>query len=262
MKTVLVTGAAGGMGQAVCRRLRQKGYQVFGLDIRPAESSGEEIICCDVTDTDSVLRAKEQIASRIDHLDAIVHTAGIYDLDSLAEIDEARFTRIFQINVFGVYRVNRALLPMMGAGGRVVVITSELAPLNPLPFTGLYAVTKSALDKYAFSLRSELMLRDISVTVIRPGAVSTGLLGTSASALEKFCAGTAYYRPNAANFKKIVDSVEARSVPPERVADLVEKALTKRHPRYVYTCNRNPLLLMMSALPDHLQYWILRQILK
>lgn len=262
MKTVAVTGAAGGMGSAVCRSLLEEGWQVFALDIRESNLPGAISVCCDVTDLSSLERARDTIGEICSHLDAIVHTAGIYDLDALTEIEEERFTRIFQINVFGVYRVNRLLTPMMGAGGRITIITSELAPLDPLPFTGIYAVTKGALEKYAYSLRTELSLRGISVSMVRPGAVSTGLLGVSTAALERFCGKTRYYRPNARRFYQIVNSVESRSVPPERIGALVKKSLTAKHPRYVYNINRNILLRLLSALPDHAQQWILKQILK
>ena len=175
---ILVTGAAGGMGNAICRRLRDEGCTVYGID-RKAEDG---VFPCNVTSEVSVTEAFAKIRAVTDHLDAIVHTAGIYDLDSLLEMDEARFSRILEVNLAGVYRVNKAFLPLLGAGSRILITTSELAPLDPLPFTGVYAMTKAALEKYAFSLRMELRLLDISVSVLRPGAVQTDLLGDSTAA--------------------------------------------------------------------------------
>ena len=262
MKTVLVTGAAGGMGKAICSRLLKEGWQVFALDIREAALPGTESVICDLTDLSSIERARDVFCEKYHHLDCIVHAAGIYDLDALSEMDDVRLQRIFDINVLGACRINRLFTPFMDPGGRITIITSELAPLNPLPFTGIYAVTKAALDKYAYSLRSELALRGIRVAVIRPGAVKTGLLNVSTNALERFCSNTKYFAPNAGHFRDIVNRVEARSVGPEKIAELVWKSLTARHPRYVYTINRNFLLSLMSALPDHLQIWILKWILK
>ena len=262
MKTVLVTGAAGGMGQAICRKLTEENFQVFALDLRKTEIPGVQSIICDLRDPLSVEKARDSFLSSSHHLDAIVHAAGIYDLDALSEMEEERFCRIFEINVFGAYRINRLFTPYMDPGGRITIITSELAPLNPLPFTGIYGITKTALDRYAYSLRSELSLRGISVTVIRPGAVNTGLLGVSTRALDRFCSKTEHFAPNARHFREIVNRVEARSVAPEKIGDLVFRSLTVRHPRYVYSINRNVLLRLMSALPDHLQIWILKQILK
>ena len=260
MKTVVVTGAAGGMGAAVCAGLKQAGWEVFGLDIR--QTPGLEGAVCDVTDPASVEAAARAFREGHDRLDAIVHTAGIYDLDAFTEIEDERFRRIFEINVFGVYRITRAFTPFMEPGGRITVITSELAPLDPLPFTGIYAVTKAALEKYCYSLRTELSLRGISVSIVRPGAVKTGLLNVSTTALEKFVSRTQYYQPNARRFYQIVNSVESRSVPPERIAELVQRSLNAKKPRYVYNINRNFLLLLLSALPDHLQTWILQRILR
>ena len=262
MKTILLTGAAGGMGTAICRKLTQEGCRVFAMDLKETALPNVKSVICDMRDLTSIQNALEEFKKFSDHLDGIVHAAGIYDLDALTEIEDDRFRRIFEINVFGAYRVNSLFTPLMEKGGRITIITSELAPLNPLPFTGIYGITKTALDKYAYSLRSELALRGIHVSILRPGAVNTGLLGNSTRALERFCSHTKYYAVNAGNFKNIVDRVEAKSVAPEKVADIVWHSLTDRRPRYVYNLNRNFLLRLMSALPDHLQVFILKQILK
>ena len=73
-------------------------------------------------------------------LDAIVSAAGIYELDSLVEISEEDFIRVFDVNVFSIYRVNKAFLPLLKQNGKIIMISSELGPLDPLPFTGLYAI--------------------------------------------------------------------------------------------------------------------------
>ena len=140
--------------------------------------------------------------------------------------------------------------------------TSELAPLDPLPFTGIYAVTKSALDKYAYSLRMELQLLGIEVSVLRAGAVNTGMLGVSARALDRFCENTKLYSCNAKRFKGIVESVEARCIPPEKIAEKTGKILGKKHAKFAYAVNRNPLLLMLNGLPKRTQLWIIKKILE
>lgn len=263
LKNVLITGTYGGMGRAICIRLLEAGWNVWGLDRREeAPLPGLNFVPCDVTDGASVQAAFQTVSQSVGHLDAIIHTAGIYDLDSLLEIGEERFQRIFEVNLFGVYRINKAFVPLLSPGGRIVIVSSELAPLDPLPFTGLYAVSKGALEKYAASLRMEVNLLGISVTVIRPGAVQTGLLGDSTRALDKFCDKTQLYTCNAQRFKRIVGSVEARNIPPEKVALIAQKALRVRKPKLVYKINRNLLLLLLSALPDRLQVFLIGLILK
>ena len=262
MKHVLVTGAGGGMGMAITKRLTDEGYFVFAIDYRDFES-GENTrkIICDVQSSESVKAAFETVRAECDTLEAIVHTAGIYDLDSLVEMSEERFTRIFDINLFGLYRLNKEFLPLLKKGSKIIITSSELAPLDPLPFTGIYAITKAAVEKYAYSLRMEMNLLGISVSVIRPGATKTPLLGDSTSALDKFVENTKIYKTNSVRFKKIVDGVEARNVEPKVIGDVAYRIITAKMPRYIYNINRNSLLLILNALPQRLQNFIIKMIL-
>ena len=263
MKYVLVTGAYGGMGRAAALALRDAGYSVLALDLNVSDAEeGITPIRVDVTSEESVKNAYIEARKITNKLYAIVHFAGIYMLDSLVEVDEGKYIRAFDVNLFGVFRINKAFLPMLSHGSRVVITTSELAPLRPLPFTGIYAITKSALDRYAYSLRMELQLLGISVTVLRPGAVRTDMLGVSTAALDRFCENTQLYACNAKRFKGIVESVEAKNVSPEKVARRVTQILAAKHPRYVYSINRNSLLLLLNALPPRLATWIIKQVLK
>ncbi len=263
MKYILVTGAYGGMGKAVVKALINEGFYVFALDKNVSKAEENVLpIQTDLTDPESLHNAFSQVQNITNELYAILHFAGIYMLDSLVEIDEKNFRRAFEINVFGAFEVNKIFLPLLKKGSRIILTTSELAPLHPLPFTGLYAITKSTIDKYAYSLRMELQLLDISVVVLRPGAVRTDMLGVSMKALDDFCAKTQLYACNAKRFKRIVESVEARHVPPEKVAKKALRALQAKRPKYVYTLNRNPLLLLLHILPPHLQTWIIKKILK
>lgn len=261
--SILITGAYGGMGKATAEELCYNGYRVFALDKNVGEGDENIIpIEADITDEQSVINAFSKVSALTDGLFAIIHFAGVYMLDSMAEMGKADFERIFKVNVEGAFLVNKIFLPLMQKGSRILITTSELAPLDPLPFTGIYAVTKSALDKYAYSLRMELQLLDIKVSVLRAGAVTTSMLGVSTNALDKFCEKTELYKCNADRFKSIVEKVEARSAAPSEIAKKALRILHKKSPKFAYTLNRNPLLLMLNALPKNLQFWIIKQILK
>ena len=263
MKYILVTGAYGGMGRATVRLLKEQGFCVFALDRNVGEAEQNIIpLQADITDEQSIKAAAESVKKITDELFAIVHFAGIYMLDSLVEMGSEKFEYIFRVNLFGAFLVNKIFLPWLHKGSRIVMTTSELAPLDPLPFTGIYAVTKSALDKYAYSLRMELQLIGVSVSVIRTGAVKTGMLGVSTDALDKFCTQTKLYKCNADRFRRIVDSVEAKSVPPEKIAAKTLKILGSVNPAFAYNINRNPLLRLLNLLPKRLQLNIIRQVLK
>lgn len=263
MKSVLITGAFGGMGKATAALLAQQGVRVFALDRHVGPAADNVIpIKADLTDEQSVQAALEAVRAHTDHLHAVVHFAGLYMLDSLVEMSTEAFDRIFDVNLRAVYLVNKLFLPLLGQDGRILITTSELAPLDPLPFTGIYAVTKAALDRYAYSLAMELQLLGIRVSVLRAGAVETGMLGVSTEALQRFCDGTQHYRCNAARFQRIVERVEARSVPPQRIAAKVWRILRKGAPAFAYSINRNPLLRLLGVLPHRLQLFIIKNILK
>ena len=263
MKYVIVTGAYGGMGYAAVRAFKNDGYFVFALDRQVKEAEdGVMPIQVDLTSIEQIKTAYNRIREMTNEVYAIAHFAGMYNLDSLVEMSEDDFTRIFDVNVFSVYRVNKVFLPLLSWGSRILITTSELAPLDPLPFTGIYAVTKAALDKYAYSLRMELQLLGISVCVLRPGAVDTGMLGVSTAALDRFCENTELYSCNAERFKNIVEEVEAMKFSPEKVGSLALKILNAKRPKQIYKINRNPLLLLLNVLPKRLATYIIKLILK
>ena len=263
MKYVLVTGAYGGMGLEAVNAFTQSGYTVFALDKKIGDKTNGVIpIEVDVTDAESVKSAYKAVKAVTDELFAIVHFAGVYMLDSLVEMSESDFDKAFNINVKGAFNINKTFLPLLKKGSRIVITTSELAPLDPLPFTGIYAITKTALDAYAYSLKMELQLLDVSVSVMRAGAVQTNMLGVSTTALDRFCDKTELYKVNANRFKKIVEGVEAKCVSPKKLASKVLKIVNAKKPKFVYTLNRNKLLLLLNALPKWLRFKIIKGILK
>ena len=263
MKNVLITGALGGMGKATCKLLTNLGYTVYGVDVGECNDfCGHKYFTANLCNLEDVIKVKEQIENECSNLDAIIHMAGIYRLDSLVEMSEDEFVKIFNVNLFSVYRVNKTFIPLLKKGSKIIITSSELAPLDPLPFTGIYAITKSAVEKYAYSLRMELNLLGIDVSIIRPGAVKTGLLSVSTTCLDRFCEKTTLYPCNAEKFKKIVNSVETKNISPEKIAKIAAKALSKKHPKYVYSINRNKLLRILSILPNKLQVKIIGKILQ
>lgn len=261
-KNILVTGCAGGMGNAVCRLFSSNGYRVFGLDRKEPDERLCEFIQCDLTDGNSVDEAFTRVSGEVESLYAIIHLAGKYDLNSLIEMPEEEFTGIFNINVFSMYRVNKAFISLLGTGSRIIMISSELAPLDPLPFTGIYAITKTTISKYAYSLRMELQLKGIDVIEVRPGAVDTGFLGVSVDCINDFTEKTGTYKYSAENFRKITNSVESRCISPDKLAEKLLKIAAARRPRFVYNINRNPLLIILNLLPDRFQTWVIKEIIK
>lgn len=264
MKYVVLTGVSGGMGLATAKRLSLEGYRIFGLDfVEPKEEIPNlKFIKTDLTRIKDVEHAFKMVARETYELHAIISMAGINKVNSLLEMKEEDFIEIFNINVFGIFRLNKAFAPLLKKKGKVIMISSELAPLDPLPFIGIYSITKSTVEKYAYSLRMELQLLDKQVVVVRPGAVGTSFIKKSNAYIEEFTNNTELYKVNAANFENVVTNVESKKIPPEKIANLINKILNKKKPKYVYKINRNFGLLCLSKLPKRMQNWIIKQILK
>ena len=263
MNSVLVTGAGGGMGKATVELLVKNGYRVFALDREPCAAAENVVpLQADVTDESAVAAAFAAVSAETTELCGIVHLAGVYMLDSLVEMPQDAFERAFRINVGGAFLVNRTFLPLLQRGARIVLVTSELAVRDPLPFTGIYGVTKAALDRYAYALRMELQLLGVTVSVLRAGAVDTGMLGASTRALDAFCDNTRLYACNAKRFRAIVERVEARRIPPAEVAAKLLRILRAKRPKFAYAVNRNPLLILLDLLPKRTRFYIIRKILK
>ncbi len=261
MQNIIITGASGGMGSATCRLLVSLGYNVYGLDVYDAKIAGVHFVQTDITSMSSIKNAFEKIKKEVDSVYAIIHFAGIYKLNSLIEISEEEFLKTFDINLFGMYRMNKMFCPLLNKGSRIIITSSELAPLQPLPFTSIYAITKTAIERYAYGLRMELQMLGISVSIIRPGAVNTGLLPASTMQLDKFCQETKLYQCNAVKFKKIVDSVETKNIEPIKIANIAQRILKCKKPKYCYNINRNFYLRLLNFLPQHLQTKIIKRIL-
>ena len=254
---ILITGAASGIGRATAERLRQSGHTVFGVDVQETENG----FIADVTDENALREVLGQLEKNGVSLDAIVNVAGVHTMASLVEADYAAMKKVVDINLCGAMLVNRTFHELLKKDGRIVIVTSEVAPLDPMPFNGLYNVTKTALDSYAQALRQELNLLGQKVITVRPGAVRTPLSAGSVQATEKLANGTVLYEKQAKRFCGLAAKFMGTPVPPEKIAVLIERATTAKNPRMIYQKNRHLGLLLLNVLPQKMQCAIIKLLL-
>lgn len=265
MKYAVISGGANGMGRATAIKLSQNGYYVFSLDITKNEEENENItqLIADVTDIKSINKSYEYIKTKTDKLNAVINFAGIIMMNSLIEISEEDFVKIFNINVFGAYRTNKTFFPLVKNGnGKIIITTSELAPNKILPFNAIYSITKKSLDAYAQGLTMELGLLDIPVITIRPGAVKTNIIKDSSKEMNALNDNTQLYKNTIAKFKHIVDKEHGKTIDPTKIADLVYKILNKKRPKHIYAKNISKKLKLLNILPTKLQLKVYKTILK
>jgi NAD(P)-dependent dehydrogenase (short-subunit alcohol dehydrogenase family) len=180
-KVILVTGASSGIGLATARALAREGAQVViaARSLAALEAEAERLrgggatalaVAMDVTSDPSVAAAVEATVRRFGRIDAVVNNAGNAGrLTSWAAADPAATRRMFDVHVFGMERVTRAVLPHMLAqgGGTVVNIASTLAWV-PMPMAAAYSAAKAAVLSFSESLRAELADRGVEVTLFAP----------------------------------------------------------------------------------------------
>ena len=266
MKTVLITGAAGGVGKVMARYFLQKDWHVIGCDIDCIaldefhEDSKFRSIQVDVTSDQSIARALIEINSAISSLDGLANSAGIFDHFPLAEGSPDQFEKVFSVNVLGAIRMTRALFPLLRAGkGRIVNISSETA-LASLPMQ-VYGVSKRMLEVYTDALRLELGLIGMKVITIRPGAHSTKLLSHSRKCLGQIEENSA--------FKEILYTVKDKgqmiidqgASDPKDIAKIVYLSVTVPSPRRVYHVNVSHRFKILAWLPRVLKEYIVHRIL-
>ncbi len=265
MKYVLITGSAGGMGRATALKLAQNGYKVFSCDIKKNSEEVENItqLQVDVTNMKSVEEAYKEVLKATNKLDAVINFAGIIMMNSLVEISEEEFIKIFNVNVFGAYRVNKTFLPLIKEGnGRIIITTSELVENKVLPFNSIYAISKKSLDAYAQGLAMELAFLNIPVVILRPGAVETPILNDSNKEMNNLNENTTLYKNTITKFKHIVDKEQGGAISPEKIANLVYKILNKKNPKMVYKKNVSKKLKLLNIVPYKMQQKIFKMMLK
>ena len=260
---VLVAGASGGIGSSVVNYFSKNGIKVFALDLMEKEfGENVEFIKANLTDISDLEGAFLRLKSDGVVLDAIVNVAGVFEIDSFIEADYEALRRVFEVNFMGAITLNKIMHPLLKENGRIVVTTSDVAPLDPLPFNGIYSVSKTALDAYTQSLRQELNLIGQKVITIRPGAFDTALSRGSLVKTELLMKKTELYKKQSARFYSLVKKFMGKPLSTEKAVKIYYKAVTKKRPKIIYKKHPSFLLKLMSILPKRLQCFIIKKLLK
>lgn len=254
-RTVLVTGATGGVGGAVARRLSADGWIVYAAHRRPADAealrdAGLTPVRLDLTDEESVVAAADLVGPR---LDALVNSAGIMGQGPVELTPPEAWRRQFEVNVIGQAAVIRAFLPALRtAGGRIVNLGAVSARLPP-PFFGPIAASKAALSALTQALRLELRHQGVKVSLVEPGAMDTAIFATAdkASADLGWAGSPDVQRHYTRALDAVRDTAARQSLGPVAPAvNAVVRALTARRPNALYTTGRDGrAFALLSRLP-------------
>lgn len=178
-RTVLITGANRGIGLEMCRQLAARGDRVIAAcrttsgQLDSLEVRVEEGV--DVTSEDSVASLVRRLEGQT--IDVLVNNAGLLTRESLESMDFAAIRLQYEVNAIGPLRVTHALLPNLGAGAKVGLITSRMGSIadNSSGSRYGYRMSKVALNMAGVSLAQDLAERGIAVAIVHPGFVRTDM---------------------------------------------------------------------------------------
>ena len=178
-KTVFITGTSTGIGAAAVRLFAQQGWQVAATMRNPADAKFDDlpnvrVYALDVTDAAAAPRAIQQAHQDFGSLDVLINNAGYGLVGPFETATDAQIQEQFATNVFGVFAVTRAALPLLRAqqSGVIINITS-VGGRTGFPMNSLYHATKFGLDGFSESLWYELAPFGIQVKAVAPGGVAT-----------------------------------------------------------------------------------------
>jgi len=246
----IVTGASGGIGEATARALQAAGYRVFGTYRRPPATrlAGVEYLACDVTSDEAVQSAVGQVLAKAGRVDLLINNAGVGLVAGAEESSVEQAKALFDVNLFGVFRLTKAVLPTMRrqGSGRIVNISSVLG-LIPAPFMALYAASKHALEGYSESLDHEIRGSGVRVVLVEPYYTRTSFDGNVYQADQQLDV----YQSARTNAEGVVRDEMKAADTPELVARAVVKASTDTnpHPRYAAGRRARQVSLLRRFVP-------------
>ena len=185
-KVVVVTGAAGGIGRALCFRFGRAGAHIAALD---QDAAGSETLAqelaeagieaaayvCDVTDADQCRETMRGVEEQFGGIDLLINNAGITQRSLFAKTEISVYQKVMAVNFFGSLYCTKAALDSLIARKGMIIVTSSVAGFTPLLGRSGYAASKHALHGLFETLRCELASQGVRVMIVCPGFTATNI---------------------------------------------------------------------------------------
>lgn len=182
-KVALISGGTSGIGAATARLFKSEGATVIvtgsserSVDAAKAEAPGVEALVSDAGDITATRTLVETVKARHGRIDVLFVNAGVAKFKPIDQVDETFFDTQFDINVKGAFFLLKHAIPIIPAGGSIVLTASTAGAAGGLPGTTVYGATKAALRSFGRTFAKELLPRGIRVNTVSPGPIVTPIL--------------------------------------------------------------------------------------
>ena len=257
-QTVFITGCSSGIGEATARLFAQRGWQVAATMRNPADAKFDDlpnvrVYALDVTDEATVQGAVQQARQDCGGLDVLINNAGYGIVGPFESATNEQIQQQFATNLFGVFSVTRAVLPLLREqqSGVIINVTS-VGGRTGFPMNSLYHATKFGLDGFSESLWYELAPFGIRVKVVAPGSVQTDFAGRS---LQMTLDPADNTNPYADSVRQVLNAFEERSgagSTAEQIAATIFQAATDNSTQLRYLAGEDAqrILAAKAAMPE------------
>ncbi len=268
-KVALITGASSGFGNLTVKEFLKKGFIVYAgarrlEKMQELEVLGAKIYKMDVTVDEDIEKVVADIIKNEGQIDVLVNNAGYGGNGVIEAVLDEEAKKQFEVNVFALMKVTRAVLPYMRKRKSGVIINlSSIVGKLAMPMMAWYSASKHAVEALSDALRIEVETFGIKVVVVEPGVMATDFLEVSL----KSSASLKYppeYQENVTNFLEAFKEQYKKASAPEETIKAIITAATSQKPKTRYVTGKgNALnLLLVKILPDKIVDFVLKKMFK
>ncbi|USB33191.1 SDR family oxidoreductase [Paenibacillus sp. YPG26] len=260
MKTIFITGASTGIGRATVKYFAERGWNVAATMRSPEQETeftamdNVLVLRLDVEQKDTIESAVTEAVQRFGRIDVLLNNAGYGTMGLIEAASEEQIRRQFEVNVFGLIRMTKAMLPHFRSNQEGLLINiSSMGGIVTFPTMSLYHASKFAVEGFSESVSYELASQNIKVKLIEPGAIQTDFGKRSMEFF--FDDGLIDYKSFTTAFRSKLGEMEQLSSyasPAELVAETIYQAATDGTPKFRYVVGEDAKMLiqMKEITPD------------
>jgi NADP-dependent 3-hydroxy acid dehydrogenase YdfG len=252
-KTVLITGASSGIGEATAKYFIQKGWNVSATMRTPKAfdwTKANKVICpqLDVTKPETITFAIDETLEKFGSINVLINNAGYALMGSVEGIKLEQLHQQFETNFFGLVSTIQTILPIFrSSGGGTIINVASIGGRIGFPFTSSYHATKWAVEGLSEAMRYELRRFNIRVKIIEPGGIKTNFINHGA-----LWAPHPAYTDMENQIKNFMNMINDSLPKPEGVAKVIYRAANDKSGRLRYSPYGEAIFFLHNILPDRL----------